>query len=73
MLVPSNSRLRARRRRRALLFVIGLAVLCLPTAALACKGGIQGKSPENPSAVLAVIGGAGIACRSLVSRIGARS
>jgi len=73
MLVPANSRLRARRGRRALLFVICLAVLGLPTAARACKGGLQGKSPENPSAVLAVIGGAGIACKSLVSRIGARS
>jgi hypothetical protein len=73
MFVSANSRLRSRREGRAVLFVIGLAILCLPPAALACKGGIQGKSPENPSAVLAVIGGAGIACRSLVSRIGARS
>ena len=69
MLIPANSRLRVRRDRRALLFVIGLAVLCLPTAALACKGGIQGKSPENPTAVLAAIGGAAIAWKSLASWI----
>lgn len=66
MLISANSRLRA---RRAWLFLFGLAVLCLPTAALACKGGIPGKSPENPTIVLAAIGGAAVAWKSLASRI----
>ena len=69
MFVFANTRLRPRPQRRALLLVIGLAVLCVPTAALACKGGIPGKSPENPTAVLAAIGGAAIAWKSLASRI----
>lgn len=49
--------------------LICLALLCVPALSLACKGGIQGKSPENPSAVLAVIGGAAIGWKSLIARL----
>ena len=45
-------------RQRAV--VIALCLLCVPALSLACKGGIAGKSPENPSAVLAIIGGAAL-------------
>ena len=50
--------------------MIALLFLAVPALTFACAGGIQGKSPENPSAVLAVIGGAGLAWRSLRARLG---
>lgn len=50
-------------------FLICLALLCMPALSLACKGGVSGKSPENPSAVLAVIGGAALGWKSLLSRL----
>lgn len=53
--------------RRALLIIAAVALL--PAASFACKGGIPGKSPENPSAILAVIGGAAMGWKALLSRI----
>jgi len=69
---PSPGALRGSIRRRhhaprALLIALGL--LCVPALSLACKGGLPGKSPENPSAVLAIIGGAAIGWKSLMYRL----
>lgn len=58
---------RERHSQRALLIALGL--LCVPALSLACAGGSKGKSPENPSAVLAIIGGAVIGGKSLMARI----
>lgn len=70
MLVPTGSRPHGPRERAGIRpFLVGLALLCIPAAALACKGGIAGRSPENPTAVLAVIGAAGIFGKQLLSRI----
>lgn len=48
---------------------ITLVILCAAPLSFACKGGIKGKSPENPTAVLAVIGGMAIGWKSLIARI----
>jgi hypothetical protein len=70
MLVSSSSRPNRRRERLGIrAFLVGLALVAIPTAALACKGGIAGKSPENPSAVLAIVGTAGIFGKQLLSRM----
>ena len=50
-------------------FLVCLALLCVPALSLACKGGVSGKSPENPSALLAIIGGAAIGWKSVLSRL----
>ena len=52
--------------KRALVMVA--AMVLLPAMSFACKGGIQGKSPENPSAILALIGGAAFGWKALVAR-----
>ena len=49
-------------------WIIALAVPALSFAA--CSNPKAPGSPENPSAVLAVIGGAGLAWRSLRARLG---
>lgn len=50
--------------------MVSLALLAVPALTLAQNCGTHGNSPENPSAVLAVIGGAGLAWRSLRARLG---
>jgi len=54
------------------IWIVGLIILAAPALALAqgssCNA--QHPTPENPTAVLAVIGGAGLAWRSLRARLG---
>jgi hypothetical protein len=54
------------------IWIAGVIILALPALTLAqgnsCNA--QHPTPENPSAVLAVIGGAGLAWRSLRARLG---
>jgi hypothetical protein len=66
---PSPGAQRGRRHHAPRALLIALGLLCVPALSLACKGGIAGKSPENPSAVLAIIGGAAVGWKSLMYRL----
>lgn len=65
----ARSKMRAFAGRIARPLTITLLIVCAPALSFACKGGVKGKSPENPTAVLAAIGGMAIGWKSLISRI----